>query len=430
MKIYFFRSNYLEDFDSNVSKILKYWHLKESDVRDKFREKTGLDIGDVSYSHAVKINRRLAENIKLFGSAFFSAMLKTLELNQENKRLQRIVRAILELLVGSYGQRLIARLNEELFEEAPEELSVFDDLSGVFSLNYKNIGQTGMEMVLDDIQSPISSNDTLVKIMSELGRTVLEDIYSKAIDYQALIDSHFRYLYNPKAHWAKFTRISIFLHTVRRYIKTCSNIDINKINNGPGYYHDLLLLSEHADIEAIGTTNYNTFIEQVFDLNGKSNIPVFHLNGSVDEYYDPYCNTILLNYTEEQLASYEHIVVPFLFTQSGVKPLTSITMSKRYVELYERFKESDIICIVGYGFNGDDGHINGLFRSLAVEGKKLVVFHFGNDNQNFLKKEYQTKLRLGSSHNIDIFTVDDSRNTNDNKAWWKSLIDNYVLLPN
>src|SRR5699024_12272286 len=71
--------------------------------------------------------------------------------------------------------------------------------------------------------------------------------YCQSIDYQGLIDSHFRYLYSPSSHWAKFSRIAIFLHTVRRYISTQINIDDEIINEGPGYYHDLINISRSEE---------------------------------------------------------------------------------------------------------------------------------------------------------------------------------------
>ena len=33
-----------------------------------------------------------------------------------------------------------------------------------------------------------------------------------------------------------------------------------------------------------------------------------------------------------------------------------------------------VIAIIGYGFNGDDGHINGMFRSLIEEEQKIFIF--------------------------------------------------------
>ena len=37
--------------------------------------------------------------------------------------------------------------------------------------------------------------------------------------------------------------------------------------------------------------------------------------------------------------------------------MTSISMSRRYIDFYDASK-SDVLIVVGYGFNADDGHIN------------------------------------------------------------------------
>ncbi|GIP28908.1 hypothetical protein J23TS9_40380 [Paenibacillus sp. J23TS9] len=417
---------YLEQLDQHVLRLLRAWDVSEDHIRRIFRDETSLELGQILYGQAVKLNSRLAESVGLFNSVFFSAWLKLLELHPEQTHLQHGVRAILELLVGACGQRLVAKLNEEVFESAPDKLSVFDDLSGIFSLNYHSVGQTGMDIVLGEPAQPVTEENTPVEIMTALCRTVLEDIYSRTLDYQALVDSHFRYLYNPKAHWARFTRIAIFLRTVRRYISSSDAHLMERLAAGPGYYHDLSGLSSLADIASVGTTNYNGFARELVHQEFPS-IPVYYLNGCVEEYYDPYCNLILEQPTAEELAAYPRLLVPLIFTQSGIKPLTSITMSRRYVELYDRFEQSDIIAIIGYGFNGDDGHINGLFRSLAEAGKRLSIFHYGHESLSVLKSEYQTKLRLSSSDNLDIFTVDSSRNVA-GEPWWKALLEKYQYM--
>lgn len=446
---------YLDRFDHQIEWLIGRLALDEETLRAKFRESTGEEIGQVLYGHEVKLNGRLAEQVGLFDSVYFSAMLKTLEISG-NRRLRKIVRALLELLVGSCGHRLISTLNEELFESAPERLSVFDDLSGIFSLDYRTLGQTGLEIVLlDQPGEPGNAGDgdlPLAETMAGLGRAALEEIYTQALDYQALIDSHFRYLYNPKAQWAKFTRISIFLHTVRRYIASCGESAAERLETGPGYYHDLLPFSHHVDIEAVGTSNYNPFIQIVVRTSPLSELPVYHLNGSVDEFYDPYGNSVvsapgetdwpetpgLSEWPERSgksygtspgtsggkgsYAEYPHLLVPFLFTQSGVKPLTSITMSRRYVELYDRFQASDLIIICGYGFNGDDGHINGMFRSLALEGKPLLILHYGEGKEASLRREYQEKLRLPSADMLEVLTVNDSRK-HGSQLWWEAVLE-------
>ncbi|ALC91580.1 hypothetical protein AM500_18655 [Bacillus sp. FJAT-18017] len=413
--------NYLDNFDSNVANLLHHWKVSETVVREKFTSETEEQIGDMTYNQVIRINEKLASRVPLFESDYFSAFLRLLEKHPTDRFLKRIVRAYLELLVGAIGQSLVSQLNEELFTAAPDELSVFDDLSGIFSLNYQGVGQTGMEIVIEENPIHIDENTDSLTVFRELGRTILEEIYCQAMDYQALIDSHFRYLYNPKSHWAKFTRIAIFLHTVQRYITNHVKVDELKITEGPGYYHDLLNLLEHFNLKAIGTTNYNNFVQRVIAGTEIEEIPVYHLNGSVKEFYDPYKNAILTEPSVEERQG--RILVPFIFTQSGVKPLTSVDMSRKYVELYDHFVQSDGVCVIGYGFNGDDGHINGMFRSLVEkENKRLFIFHYKSDNrtEQQLARYYQQKLRVNSSANIRVFLVDHSRIANSH-IWYDIL---------
>lgn len=423
------RSNildYLDSFDTKVSNLLNSWKVSEAVVLEKFTAETGEQIGDKIYNQAIKLNEKLASRVKLFESDYFSAFLRLLEKHPTDRFLKRIVRAYLELLIGAIGQNLVSQLNEELFTVAPDELSVFDDLSGIFSLNYQGVGQTGMEIVIEEMPVEINENTEGLTIFRELGRNILEEIYCQAMDYQALIDSHFRYLYNPKAHWAKFSRISIFLHTVQGYITNHVHVDEKSISEGPGYYHDLLNLGDQFELKAIGTTNYNNFVQQVLSGTEMARTPVFHLNGGVNEFYDPYKNEILIEPSEDEKRG--RILVPFMFTQSGVKPLTSVSMSRKYVDLYDYFVESDAVCVIGYGFNGDDGHINGMFRSLVEkESKRLFIFHFKNDNrtEQQLLRYYQQKLRLNSSRNLKVLMIDQKRNCND-IMWYEGIINELV----
>ena len=413
---------YLDNFDDNISKILLSWDIDESKLHDIYSKVMGVSIGDQLYSREILLNKKLAERVALFESQYFSAFLKLLEAYPDTN-IKRIVTAFLELLIGALGQNLVSQLNDELFEKAPNTVNVFDDLSGIFHLNYASIGQTGMEIVIEESRIPVNEETDLSIIFRELGKTILEQIYSQTLDYQSLIDSHFRYLYNPKSQWAKFTKISVFLYTVRRYILEYTKIDSGKIQNGPGFYHDLIDLKNRFQITSIGTTNYNNFISEVFNENDIEDINVFHLNGNVLDYYDPYKNRIINR--DEEVDESKQILVPFIFTQSGVKPLTSITMSQRYVELYERFRESDYICILGYNFNGDDGHINGMFRSLIEdENKEIHIFHYTEENISLpnLHSMYKKKLRIDSIQKLKIHLVDSNREI-DGEIWYKVLGD-------
>lgn len=176
-------------------------------------------------------------------------------------------------------------------------------------------------------------------------------------------------------------------------------------NNSLFGKHFVLYLKEFVDISTIGTTNYNSFIEDI------TKEEVYYLNGSIKDYYDPYLNKII---SFDENKDKKHIIVPFLFTQRGIKPLTSVKMSERYVDMFNKFKESDIICVCGFAFNCDDGHINGLFRELIEDyNKTICILHYVDGSQLNIRtaiNEYKEKLRLDSTSDLRIIAVDRNRN--------------------
>lgn len=207
-------------------------------------------------------------------------------------------------------------------------LNNFDERAGFLVENLLKDGIDIDKIFLEVIGLEVGSYNYrhIIKLNSLLG----VNNSPRVIDYQILIDSNWRYIYSPKTDWGKFNKIFIFLYTVKRYIESVAQVNIEKIKEVNGYYHDILYLKEFAEINAIGTTNYNYFIEDI------TKEEIYYLNGSVSDYYDPYLNKII---SIDDNQNKKHIIVPFLFTQSGIKPLTSVKMSKRYVEVFNKFKE-------------------------------------------------------------------------------------------
>ncbi|WP_243109715.1 hypothetical protein [Clostridium sartagoforme] len=98
-----------------------------------------------------------------------------------------------------------------------------------------------------------------------------------------------------------------------------------------------------------------------------------------------------------------------------------------------KFKESDIICVCGFGFNSDDGHINGLFRELIEDYNKIICILYYVDGSHFnLKRvlnEYKEKLRLDNISNLRIIEVDRNRNqTGSQDKWFEVIINEYKAL--
>ena len=94
-----------------------------------------------------------------------------------------------------------------------------------------------------------------------------------------------------------------------------------------------------------------------------------------------------------------------IFTQSGTKPMTSISMSEKYVDLYRAWKTSDAIVAAGFGFGTDDEHINGIVRTIVNDdGKKLIVVTV-DSSDNSDREVVARKLKISDQDKIEIMLV-------------------------
>lgn len=391
---------------------------------EAFEAFTGKSYGESTYSQAIKVNPALSDNVKLFESEFYSAVLDVIRKEGDTAQIEKYATSILQLLIGAYGQELVQKVNQEIFTEAPDDLTIFDDISGLFRLEFDKIGNTALELLLKSGgKTEINDESTLADMILALLREVLEILFTEVLDYQSLIDSHWRYLYSPKEDWAKFTKMVIFLNTTRNYM--VKQLEGKVDTDSTGYYHDLLSMIEAGhEVSAIGTANYNNLVEEIAG-DKVSSESIYHLNGSVNDFYNPYKNTVI-SCPDGSLPT-DQIHVPFMLTQSGVKPLTSINMSRRYVELFDKLKAGDAIVGIGYNFNIDDNHINGLFRQLIEEeGRQFFwVVPSGSMTNDRLTRSLEEKMRLPTSvrERIHIIRVDrETRKVADGKTWIEQIL--------
>lgn len=415
---------FLDSFDQHALLALSSAGLADGDFATQFESSTKKPFGSVIYNQDVTINPSLTGGSKLFASEYFSAFLEILRNNPNHLPLRKCLTAFLQILVGCLGQQLASDLNDQVFTKAPDDIPIFDDVSGFIQIEISQAGLSALEIVLEQTPQTLSQTSDVILMASELARAILENMFELCLDYQALIDSHFRYLYEPKAHWGNFTKIAVFLNTVQEYISEAAINNSRIVASGDGYYHDLLLFNTTMlTISAVGTVNYNCLLEDI-SAYALGNAKVEHLHGSIADYYDPYLNNILQLPSPDEYKTHRHVIVPFLFTQSGVKPLTSITMSRRYVQLFDDLNNSDAIICIGFGFQKDDGHVNGMFRQLIEDNKKSVfILHYnrGIFNESATRKIYRRKLRLESDPaNMHILPVDPQRKIN-GTIWYKHI---------
>lgn len=406
----------LNEIDDISSKIAESMSSKGIDLKKCIEKLSGKALNNLSMGQKIKFSDELSDGDNLFKSKYFSALLYIYK-NKEGLdcttrvHIGKIITAILQLQIGALSEKLARKINDSPFDKKDDEIDLFDDLGDILQLNYSGSGVMGLEYLLDNKKPETDTNDGIVLFFAQ---ELLEKIFSFVLDYKTLIDSNWHYLYCPNVEWGKFCKISIFLLTVKNYIEEqCKSVCEDK----NGYYDELVsaLDDKKIEITSVATTNYTGLIQR------KLNRKIIYLNGSTNKWYDPYLNEI--GTKEELMEDEKHFMVPLLFTQSGTKPMTSIQMTEEYMETYHGFKASDIICSVGFGFNPDDEHINGIMRCLIKKGKTLVVIK--NKNNKTKQEEIdniRNRLKLVEDTNIKVILVDGERKE-DGVLWINRLLE-------
>ena len=279
------------------------------------------------------------------------------------------------------------------------------------------------------------------KIKREQCYRVLKGINFNSMDYKSLdnneqnynaylgiIDSHFYTIINPKVYgpvkfWnvissynrAYLNIVSSILYgdkqkelTQENYfnILNCPVETIEQINKKieekidiESYYK---ILKDNVDIDEIQiiTTNYTSICEKVL-FNDNSGKKIAYLNGKIGWYEAPY---ELKVYDVKELKYCKDIYFPYLFIQSGIKPMIEMRQYKEYSKMLGMIEDNDVkeLVIVGYQFNNDDNHINSVVREFILSNKKLVYFNYSNDNIESLL----VKLRLDDNYKDNIIIED------------------------
>lgn len=392
----------INDFDAISISIAKKMEKSGENVNDAFLKLLGKDITNIRLSNVISYNDAFKKGNELFESNYFSGLLtvyKDFPDKKEHQALGRILLSIMQLQLGALSEDLSRNINDNLFEKKDDTIDLFDDFGELIQLNYNAAGVSGLEYLLEPHEMDCSTSYGIILTFSQ---QLMEEIYSSVLDYKSLIDSNWHYLYNPASDWAKFCKISIFLLTVHKYITDLGD-KADKLNPD-GYYNMLRSALNAGKYEAstIATTNYNKLIADILG----NDYEITYLNGSVAVWYDPYLNKVG---SERELDNDEHhIIVPLLFTQSGTKPMTSISMSKKYVDMYMDWRASDAVVVVGFGFGADDEHINGILRTLVNDDEKelyVVTLNRGLDESNEAR-QIARRLKVRDYNKIKVLLVD------------------------
>ena len=381
-----------------------------------------------------------SETISLIISTLSQAHSNQITINpSQHETLKECFRVLLFMIVITCGDELLKKLNRGIFtsenETTHDYLALFEEM---FTMKYDRAAGIIYDFIQKQRPEFKDCPDTVERFINLIHRLTF-NLCSTSIDYQMLIDNYFRYIMSPKTDWAKFTKMFLFLRAAYDAITSKENTLSDKdLKEQDSYYKDIIteLTKDNASVEikALASTNYHDYYGRLVKLINESKIEdgtldeaslearfgkVMRLNGGVGEFYNPYKNSLvkreLTNTAAEQdnsdnLFLYQNqLVTPFFFTQSGIKPMTAIDISCLYTEMYSKFKEADIIVVIGFNFNSDDNHINTIIRDLVENhNKTLVLITVGADTAEALdekKEEVCKKLRIDPTEAQDRVKV-------------------------
>lgn len=229
--------------------------------------------------------------------------------------------------------------------------------------------------------------------------------------YLGLLDSYFFTLIQPKTLGKnKFWRVILcyyraYLSLVMPFFKEDKNMTAEYILNNPAEIYGLMkekckslvendkesyfsILQKHDDFNYV-TTNYTPFGQVLSE-------ECVYLHGRFDLFESPYSRSVI-NASSKKKSLDDDLYFPYIFIQSGVKPIIERHEIKEYNRFIEYLDSTDVLYVLGYRFNPDDSEIISLVRDYLQKGKKMVYFQYRKNDLDFKKI-----FRIDDISNVDV----------------------------
>ncbi len=278
----------------------------------------------------------------------------------------------------------------------------------------------------------------------------IEDTIAECPNYINQIDGRMHTLIRPKSYgqtsfWAViqlYTRAylcicqSIFEDTVpiADLLKDCSSISdhfdtlIELSENS--YYHVIKSMKARLEDVTVVTANYTPLAEKVIGLD-QSKIAYPH--GKIGWFESPYRLEVYDSADKNDREKINtELVFPYIFLQSGVKPIVDPKQIDEYAKTHRFISETDILVICGYGINEDDNHLNSLLRDRVKHGYKTLIIDYqaGPEykKEEKVKKEILKKMRIDDAMGIQLYIeiIKKSKKEIENKEF-EAILKKYLI---
>ena len=406
---------------------------------------------------------------------------------ETHQRLFDSFKVIMYMINIAFGDDVKKKLKRGFFSSKNAKVQqLLDEVSPIFNMDIGNAADHIFDFIRQKQPALVEGMD-VVDRFSILIFNLSYRLCTKAIDYQMLVDSLFKYIMNPKIDWTKFTKMMLFLRAAYDAITESNHLlTIDKLKSSNSYYKDIIRElqqdSSILKIKGLGSANYNDYygklvkgLNEGMDENELKERfgSISRLNGGVGEFYNPYKNSLVIisdeNFKAEAEARAEgkakakpnskakakakakakndkqdeeqsinrfifnnQLITPFFFTQSGTKPMTSIDISCRYADLYRNYQKADAIVVIGFNFNSDDSHINTIFRYLVEKKEKtLISLSIDSDHEvDTQEEELCKKLRIDDKEamkRVKVLLIDKKTRFVQNEKGQSTLWLDYII---
>lgn len=265
--------------------------------------------------------------------------------------------------------------------------------------------------------------------------TKKDEIISEYTSYMGLLDEYFHTLINPRPlgpykFWNVITCYTrAYLSIIKCFYgdKQWTKEDYSNILNDPikaiknvkmaaqnmsskkeNYYDVLKNLNYNFKVV---TTNYTPLCEIKTGVKSRN---IAYVHGKLGWFEDPYTWSVYDVNDENFEVPKDSILFPYLFIQSGVKPIVERKQICEYYKMIRFFDKSSKIIITGYRINCDDNHLNGMIRNCIMRNQKVIYLdfdknsnrekilnrlHINADIQNFIWKPINSENCIGEFKN-------------------------------
>ena len=166
----------------------------------------------------------------------------------------------------------------------------------------------------------------------------------------------------------------------------------NKAKKEDLYYDMISKFKSNFDINVI-TTNYTPFAQNMIGLLDDE---IAYVHGKLDWFEN--IKTKEVKILSEHLD--DSIIFPFIFVQSGVKPIISPVQLREYVKAMKFLEEADLVIILGYGINSDDEHILNMLRERDKTRGNIIYLKYVEEKT---KHEAESILNQANDNIKELF---------------------------